>query len=75
MNDQNSFAPKNFQVPCPKCKTLCTFDKQKNPYRPFCSERCQTNDLGTWADEGYRIAAENTDLSQNLDEESDESEK
>ncbi len=57
-----------FKVPCPKCKTLCVFDKQINPYRPFCSERCQTLDLGTWANEEYRIAAENTDLAESTDD-------
>ena len=24
-------------------------------YRPFCSERCKTRDLGAWASEEYRI--------------------
>ena len=28
---------------------------EKNPWRPFCSERCQLTDLGTWATEQYRI--------------------
>jgi uncharacterized protein len=26
-----------------------------NRFRPFCSERCRMVDLGTWADEGYRV--------------------
>jgi endogenous inhibitor of DNA gyrase (YacG/DUF329 family) len=26
-----------------------------NPFRPFCSERCQLTDLGAWAGEKYRI--------------------
>ncbi len=26
-----------------------------NRFRPFCSERCQMVDLGTWVDEGYRV--------------------
>jgi endogenous inhibitor of DNA gyrase (YacG/DUF329 family) len=26
-----------------------------NPAFPFCSERCQTIDLGHWLDERYRI--------------------
>jgi endogenous inhibitor of DNA gyrase (YacG/DUF329 family) len=26
-----------------------------NRFRPFCSERCQMVDLGTWAGEGYRV--------------------
>ena len=30
-------------------------DKDKNPYLPFCSERCRTIDLGAWLDEKYVI--------------------
>jgi endogenous inhibitor of DNA gyrase (YacG/DUF329 family) len=26
-----------------------------NPWRPFCSERCQMMDLGRWANEEYRV--------------------
>jgi endogenous inhibitor of DNA gyrase (YacG/DUF329 family) len=29
-----------------------------NPWRPFCSERCKSIDLGGWASEAYRIPAE-----------------
>jgi endogenous inhibitor of DNA gyrase (YacG/DUF329 family) len=28
----------------------------ENPWRPFCSERCQTIDLGNWASEEYRLS-------------------
>jgi len=30
----------------------------KNPFRPFCSERCKMNDLGAWATESYRVPVE-----------------
>jgi uncharacterized protein len=38
---------------CPICQqpTVCN----DNRWRPFCSERCQLIDLGTWAMEQYRI--------------------
>ena len=26
-----------------------------NKWRPFCSERCKTIDLGDWASERYRV--------------------
>ena len=39
---------------CPICKKEVVWEN--NPFRPFCSERCRTMDLGTWASEGYRIA-------------------
>jgi len=28
---------------------------QDNPWRPFCSERCQLIDFGRWVDEDYRV--------------------
>lgn len=45
---------------CPICnkKTILT---KANPYRPFCSERCQIIDLGAWADESYSIQGEDGD--------------
>jgi len=38
---------------CPLCRQPSTWDG--NPWRPFCSERCQLTDLGTWAAEQYRV--------------------
>ncbi len=38
---------------CPICRHQTGWDG--NPWRPFCSERCQLTDLGTWAGEQYRI--------------------
>jgi hypothetical protein len=29
----------------------------ENRWRPFCSERCRTIDLGNWAAEAYRVPA------------------
>ena len=40
---------------CPICKRPASAAKE-NRYRPFCSERCQMIDLGTWAAGGYRLA-------------------
>lgn len=41
------------QMKCPICKKPANWEG--NTWRPFCSERCQLIDLGTWAGEGYRI--------------------
>jgi uncharacterized protein len=30
-------------------------------WRPFCSERCQLQDLARWADEAYRVPGDNDD--------------
>ena len=42
-------------VPCPVCRQPAVLGA-RNPYRPFCSERCRDVDLGAWASEGYRVA-------------------
>jgi endogenous inhibitor of DNA gyrase (YacG/DUF329 family) len=41
---------------CPFCRQETAWEG--NPWRPFCSERCQLIDLGTWAAEEYRIAGQ-----------------
>ncbi len=38
---------------CPICKREAAWEG--NPYRPFCSERCQLLDLDNWLSERYRI--------------------
>jgi uncharacterized protein len=38
---------------CPLCRQLSTW--VGNPWRPFCSERCQVTDLGAWVMERYRL--------------------
>ncbi|MBL8286690.1 MAG: DNA gyrase inhibitor YacG [Rubrivivax sp.] len=44
-------------VPCPTCGTLAPF-APSNRWRPFCSERCRSVDLGAWASERFRVPAE-----------------
>jgi len=39
--------------PCPICKKPVTWET--TPWKPFCSERCKTRDLGAWSSESYRI--------------------
>ena len=59
------------EIKCPKCGKLTVYSSE-NTFRPFCSERCKTNDLGAWADESYRIpiAPSSSDsLSVGLDDE------
>jgi len=45
------------QVRCPQCGEMSVWSPE-NRWRPFCSERCKLIDLGCWADESYRVAAE-----------------
>lgn len=47
-------------VTCPHCGAQAEWST-RNPYRPFCSERCKTIDLGAWASEQYRLPAEEDD--------------
>ncbi len=42
------------EVACPRCGRKTPFTPD-NGWRPFCSERCKTIDLGAWADERYRV--------------------
>jgi endogenous inhibitor of DNA gyrase (YacG/DUF329 family) len=47
-------------VACPRCGGASAFTSE-NRWRPFCSERCKMIDLGAWAAESYRVAAEEED--------------
>ncbi|OAM26112.1 MULTISPECIES: DNA gyrase inhibitor YacG [Eikenella] len=44
-------------VPCPTCRRPVEWS-EASPHRPFCSQRCKMIDLGTWADESYRIPSQ-----------------
>lgn len=58
------------KVECPNCKKSVEWS-ESNPFRPFCCERCKLIDLGAWANEEYRVPAQNVspdDLDQ-LDDE------
>lgn len=39
---------------CPNCGKPA--ERNDNPFRPFCSERCKMVDLGRWVNEEYRVA-------------------
>ena len=53
-------------IRCPLCGE--TFDPDRSPAMPFCSDRCRKIDLGRWLDEHYRVPVERDP------EETDESE-
>jgi len=42
---------------CPTCKRPLDGRAEAAPFRPFCSERCRTADLGSWLDAAYRISS------------------
>ena len=41
-------------VKCPQCGVAVPWIPASK-WRPFCSERCKTLDLGAWAAEAYRV--------------------
>ena len=41
---------------CPICKRSIPKEDEGAVYRPFCSSRCKTIDLGSWLTEAYRIS-------------------
>lgn len=43
-------------VECPACRRPVIYALD-NPWRPFCSERCRSLDLGAWSNEEFRLAA------------------
>ena len=43
---------------CPTCHRPINWEE--NPHRPFCSERCKLLDFGAWANEEYKVPAEET---------------
>ncbi len=61
-----------FTPRCPTCRELVRWDG--NSYRPFCSERCQLIDLGSWATEKYRVAGPPVELEAPDDGDADEDE-
>ncbi len=54
-------------VNCPQCGKKVVWEPT-NRFRPFCSERCKTNDLSQWAQESYRIPEpiDSTESEENL---------
>lgn len=44
----NATEQKKLKVKCPICHQLTEYSPN-NPYRPFCSKKCQYIDLGAWA--------------------------
>lgn len=52
--------PRVLTVKCPTCSAAVPWTEESR-FRPFCSERCRTVDLGDWAAERHRIAGSQVD--------------
>lgn len=48
-------------VDCPRCGRKTEFSPS-NRWRPFCSERCKSMDLGDWASDRYVIGGDSQEL-------------
>ena len=46
---------------------MCHDDASESTAKPFCSDRCRSQDLGKWLDGHYRIIGERVDPSSLLD--------
>lgn len=53
--NETSGSPRS--VNCPTCGKAVQWTAAST-WRPFCSARCRQIDLGAWATESYRVAAE-----------------
>ncbi|MBE8214995.1 MAG: DNA gyrase inhibitor YacG [Endozoicomonadaceae bacterium] len=53
-----------FILQCPNCKTSVVFSAE-NIYRPFCTQRCRSIDLGLWTSGSYAIPDVLEDSEQN----------
>lgn len=54
------------KVKCPTCGRQTEYS-EKNPFRPFCSERCRLIDLGAWAEGAYTIKGKSMEGDDDLD--------
>lgn len=55
-------------VPCPTCGGDSVY-APSNPFRPFCSARCQNIDFGAWATENFRMPTDGPPEDQLTDDE------
>jgi hypothetical protein len=51
---KSSFVPDAHR--CPICRRPIPPAERETPWRPFCSARCKTVDLGGWLSGAYRIS-------------------
>ena len=67
-SDGRSLLPREMcaVMKCPICKRPVRWEG--NAYRPFCSDRCQTLDLGNWATERYTVPVENAPENEEAEE-------
>jgi endogenous inhibitor of DNA gyrase (YacG/DUF329 family) len=62
------------EPPKPEKVELCVFCRRhpaEQPWRPFCSERCRTQDLARWADGSYRVAGGPDELEEDSEKATD----
>ena len=55
------------KVKCPTCKQQALFAPE-NEFRPFCTQRCRLIDLGEWAEESFKLQAEEQPTPEELEQ-------
>ena len=63
---KNTAPQKPRTVRCPACGGPSLYAPE-NRFRPFCSERCKTHDLGAWASESFRMEVQEDDGADGLE--------
>ncbi len=58
--NKNDPMMKELTTKCPMCK-----NKGVRAFRPFCSKRCKSVDLGNWVTGAYAIPGGDADVSEN----------
>lgn len=53
-------------VRCPTCKKTSVWS-EANAYRPFCSERCKSIDLGAWASNAFVVEGASPSTPEEMD--------
>ena len=66
MSKQSSGSDNPIKIQCRICGKETLFSPE-NPFRPFCSERCQMIDLGLWAQESYTVAGKPVEIEVNAE--------
>ena len=59
------------EISCPTCHKKNTW-LPDNQFRPFCSERCKLIDLGSWADEKFKVPGETANPNETSKHDEDE---
>lgn len=67
--DKKTAASKRM-VPCPKCRKPAEYSPT-NPFRPFCSRRCKSEDIIAWTSGDYIVPGQAIETDDDLNSSSE----